>query len=165
MRTVRLRRHDVRGAAGVLIAVTALVALSACGNDDDPEADATSPTTATTSSSTPATTTTESPSDEPTETPSETETPRPAKVKITVEGGAVNGSPGLLPVTVGQTVRIAITSDVADELHVHGIEESIDLPAGEKQLLEFVVPDDPGPGVYDVELEAGSVLLFQLQVS
>ena len=165
MRTVRPRRHDVRGAAGVLLAVTALVALSACGNSDDPEGDATSPTTAATPSSTSGTTTTDSPSEEPSETASETEAPRPAKVKITVEGGVATGAPERLPVTIGQTVRITITSDVAEELHVHGIEQSLDLPAGEKQTLEFVVPADPGPGLYDVELETSALLLFQLEVS
>lgn len=169
MRTVRPRRLGVRAPAGILLAVTALVALSACGNSNEPTGGATSPSTSsTTPSSTPSETTpSESPSSEPSDTPSATptDTPKPAKVRIKVEAGVVTGAPETLQVSVGQTVRITITSDVPEELHVHGIEQSLDLPAGEKQILEFVVPADPGAGLYDVELETSGLPLFKIQVS
>jgi len=176
MRTVRPRRLGVRGPATVLLAATTAFALTACGDGDDTGAGS-----GTTPSASPAPSTTEpkpsgEPSDEPSDpasespTPSpsesatEPEVPKPAKARIKVEAGTVNGAPDRLPVVVGQTVRITITSDVAEELHVHGVEELLALPAGEKQTLEFVVPAEPGPGLYEVELEGSSLLLFQLEV-
>ncbi len=153
MRTVRPRRLGVRGPATVLLAVTTAFALTACGPDasDEPSDEPSDPAT-------------ESPDPSPSESATEPEVPKPAKARIKVEAGTVNGAPDRLPVVVGQTVRITITSDVAEELHVHGVEELLALPAGEKQTLEFVVPAEPGPGLYEVELEGSSLLLFQLEV-
>ena len=170
MHTVRPRRLGVRGPATVLLATTTAFALVACGGDD-PEAGsdptASSPT-ATSSSPEPSETTSATTSDEPTESPSasptETDAPRPAKVRIGVKAGVATGAPERLPVAVGQTVQIVIKSDVADELHVHGVEQTLALPASEKQTLEFVVPPETVPGLYEVELHTSGLLLFQLEV-
>lgn len=176
MRTVRPRRPGVRGPATVLLAATTAFALTACGDGDDTGAGSgTTPGASSTPSTTepdasdepsdePSDPATESPNPSPSESATEPEVPKPAKARIKVEAGTVNGAPDRLPVVVGQTVRITITSDVAEELHVHGVEELLALPAGEKQTLEFVVPAEPGPGLYEVELEGSSLLLFQLEV-
>jgi len=172
MRTVRPRRLGVRGPATVLLALTTAFALTACGDGDDtgagsgttPGASSTPSTTEPDASDEPSDPATESPSPSPSESATEPEVPKPAKARIRIEAGTVTGAPDRLPVVVGQTVRITITSDVAEELHVHGVEELLALPAGEKQTLEFVVPAEPGPGLYEVELEGSSLLLFQLEV-
>jgi len=176
MRTVRPRHLGVRGPATVLLALTTAFALTACGDGDDTGAGSgTTPGASSTPSTTepdasdepsdePSDPATESPNPSPSESATEPEVPKPAKARIKVEAGTVNGAPDRLPVVVGQTVRITITSDVAEELHVHGVEELLALPAGEKQTLEFVVPAEPGPGLYEVELEGSSLLLFQLEV-
>ena len=172
MRTVRPRRLGVRGPATVLLAATTAFALTACGDGDGtgagsgttPGASSTPSTTEPDASDEPSDPATESPNPAPSESATEPEVPKPAKARIKVEAGTVNGAPDRLPVVVGQTVRITITSDVAEELHVHGVEELLALPAGEKQTLEFVVPAETGPGLYEVELEGSSLLLFQLEV-
>ena len=184
MRTVRPRRLGVRGPATVLLALTTAFALTACGDGDGTgDGSGTTPGASSTPSTTepdasdepsdepsgepsdePSGPATESPTPSPSESATEPEVPKPAKARIKVEAGTVNGAPDRLPVVVGQTVRITITSDVAEELHVHGVEELLALPAGEKQTLEFVVPAEPGPGLYEVELEGSSLLLFQLEV-
>jgi hypothetical protein len=161
MRTVRPRRLSVRGAASVLLTATAVFALAACGNNDEPEADGTS--TPTVSSTPTETTPSESPS--PSETPTETATLKPAKAKVTIKAGVVNGAPEQLDAAVGQTVQIKVKSDVAEELQVVGLDQTLALPAGEFATLEFVVPTDPGAGVYDVKLGTSGTVLFKLNVS
>ena len=176
MRTVRPRHLGVRGPATVLLALTTAFALTACGDGDDtgagsgttpsasPAPSTTAPKPSGEPSDEPSDPASESPTPSPSESATEPEVPKPAKARIKVKAGTVNGAPDRLPVVVGQTVRITITSDVAEELHVHGVEELLALPAGEKQTLEFVVPAEPGPGLYEVELEGSSLLLFQLEV-
>ncbi|MEJ7726345.1 MAG: hypothetical protein WKH47_04930 [Actinomycetes bacterium] len=176
MRTVRPRRLGVRGPATVLLAATTVFALTACGGGDDTGAGSgTTPGASSTPSTTepdasdepsdePSDPATESPSPSPSESATEPEVPKPAKIRVKVVAGEVTVPTDRLAATVGQTVRITITSDVAEELHVHGVEELLALPAGEKQTLEFVVPAEPGPGLYEVELEGSSLLLFQLEV-
>lgn len=174
MRTVRPRRPGVRGPATVLLAATTAFALTACGDGDavgsgstpGPSLTSSEPSPSETSADEPSETASATPSTTPSPSPSETESaaPKPAKIRIKVVAGEVTSPTDRLPATIGQTVRITVTSDVAEELHVHGIEELFPLPAGERQVLEFVVPAEPGPGLYDVELEASSLLLFQLEV-
>lgn len=166
MRTVRPRRFGIRGPATVLLAAATVVALAACGADTDPGSGSGSTPSVTTPTGSPG----ESPSDDPsgsaspTDDPMETESPLPEKVRIKVKDGTVTGAPDRLPVAIGQTVLIVITSDVADEVHVHGIEETLLVSPGVKHTLELVVPADPGPGLYDVELHSSGLLLFQLEV-
>jgi hypothetical protein len=162
MRTVRPRRLGVRGPASVLLTATAIFALAACGNSDDPEASGTSPSTPTTSSTPTETTPSETP---PSETATETATPKPAKARVTIKAGVVNGAPEQLDATVGQTVQIKVKSDVAEELQVVGLDQTLALPAGEAATLEFVVPADPGAGSYDVKLGTSGTVLFKLVVS
>ena len=53
----------------------------------------------------------------------------------------------------------------ANELHVHGAEQTLPLEAGVKGVLEFNLPADLAPGRYEVELHEGPILLFTLEVS
>jgi hypothetical protein len=45
--------------------------------------------------------------------------PEPKRFAISVKGGRVDG-PGTMTVTQGESVVIAVTSDQADEMHLHG---------------------------------------------
>jgi cytoskeletal protein RodZ len=170
MHTDRPRRLGFRGSAGIVLAATALVALSACGNDD-PDASATTPGTTTSASpteTTPSESPSESPSEDPSSTPTTTDTsaPKPEKMHITIKGGIVKGTPAApKEVSIGQTVQIKIKSDVADTLHVVGIEQSIAVPADETVTLEFEVPADPGAGTYDVKFDTSGLVLFQFAVT
>jgi hypothetical protein len=143
----------------------AVIALAACGGtDDDAQA---SPTTAPTTANAPT-----GAADEPT-SPSEpadqspTAAPEPAPddaqlVELTVTGGEISGDTGRVEMPLGTDVQLTVTSDTADELHVHGFELTAALPAGETVQLRFVADR---AGVFEVELHDARRVLTRLQVS
>jgi hypothetical protein len=54
-----------------------------------------------------------------------------------------------------------VSSDVADELHVHGYDRKAKIPAGATGSVAFTANT---PGVFEVELENSKLALLQLQV-
>jgi hypothetical protein len=87
----------------------------------------------------------------------------PAGQRLTVQvaGGQVSGDTGRVPVPVGTPVTLSITSDVADEVHVHGYDLEATLAPGTPAELTF----DAGiPGVFEVELHEAGTGLLSLQV-
>lgn len=92
-------------------------------------------------------------------------TPRPADaenlVTVTIAGGTVTPAPGTVEVPVGEDVTLDVTSDVAEEVHVHGYDKTLDLEPGETASLTFTADI---PGVFEVELEGAGTLLFELEV-
>jgi hypothetical protein len=154
----RHRRAHVLASIG-LAAITAL-ALSACGSDEPAD---TSPSTTAPSADT-GSPSTDEPSDPPSSSATPDDTGADVEVEVTVAGDTVTTASDRVDVEVGQTVRITVTSDVAEEVHVHGFDLSVDLEPGEPGELEFEVTDNPGPGLYEVELEESGLLLFQLEV-
>jgi hypothetical protein len=80
---------------------------------------------------------------------------------VTVTGGQVTGDTGRVPVAVGEQVTLVVTSDVADELHLHGYDLRTALTAGTPAELSFqaIVP-----GVFEVELHDAGTVLLTLQV-
>jgi FtsP/CotA-like multicopper oxidase with cupredoxin domain len=97
------------------------------------------------------------------ETPAESPSPEPEPkftVEVTVANGDVVG-PKSVEVKAGEKVSIAITSDVADHVHVHGYDKLVDLAPGKRAVLSFTANI---PGVWEVELEDAGKLLFELKV-
>ena len=70
---------------------------------------------------------------------------------LTVKDGAVVGGKQALTVNKGDTVTFTVTSDVAAEVHVHGVEVMKDVPAGGTIELEFEASVD---GVFPIELRS-----------
>ena len=87
--------------------------------------------------------------------------PEVTELSLVVEDGEVTGDTPLAQVTVGRPVRLSVTSDVADELHVHGVDETLDLAPGETEVLEFTMGS---PGRFEVELHDARRVLTRLQV-
>lgn len=81
-------------------------------------------------------------------------------VVVTVTDGEVE-APGRVEVRTGESVRLTVTSDVDEELHVHGVDLEEALPAGTPTTVEFR-PDESGQ--FEVELHESGLLLFQLLV-
>jgi heme/copper-type cytochrome/quinol oxidase subunit 2 len=58
-------------------------------------------------------------------------------------------------------VVLSVSSDVADEIHVHGYDRKANVPAGATASVVFTANT---PGVFPVELENSKRQLLQLQV-
>lgn len=147
-----LTTRSGRVPAALLLATAVL--LTGCAGTDEPEASA--ETSAGSSAGSAAGSTSSAPSAAPT-----SEAPAGTTIAVSYAGGQVTGSTGRIPVPVGDQVTISVTSDVADEIHLHGYDVST--PVG---------PDAPGtltfqatiPGVFEVELEELGTLLLTVQV-
>ncbi len=126
--------------------------LASCGGDDDESAGTTTTTAATTTSTSETTTTTET-----------TEPPAgPTVVRIVVVDGAPKG--GIVRETVekGDKVVLVVTSDVADEIHLHGYDISRDVAAGGTVRLPFKATI---PGRFEAELEDRGVQIADITVN
>lgn len=90
-------------------------------------------------------------------------TTAPAVQRITIgyAGGAVAGDTGRVAVPLGAAVEIVVTSDVAEELHLHGYDRSAKIPAGGSATLSFTATL---AGVYELELHGADKELVKLQV-
>ncbi len=134
----------------VVLVLALAAALAAC--DDGRSTTATETTTPTTGASTNTTVPV---------TASATPTTGAGRViQVAFRGGAVTGN-AREQVRRGQTVRLVVTSDVADEIHVHGYDERADVAANGTVELSFTASI---PGVFEVELEQRGRRLFTLEV-
>lgn len=137
-----------------LIAVAALVAVVVlfvvlAGGDDEGSNDTTTATSKTATTQTQTTTTTRTVTAPPVE-------------RIVVEGGEPRGGVKRLSFDSGERVRFSVTSDVADEVHVHGYDLSEEVPAGGTVRFGFPASIE---GVFEVELEGRGVQIAELRVS
>ena len=120
----------------------AAVALAGCGSDDNGSASSTDTTTTT-------------------ETTTATDTETPTLVRIEVVDGQPQG--GIVRQTVDKDdqVVLVVTSDVADEIHLHGYDISRDVEAGGTVRLPFKATI---PGRFEAELESRSVQIADITV-
>lgn len=125
-------------------------ALASCGGDDRESEGTTTTETTTTATETTTTTETTAPPAEPTE------------VRIVVVNGAPEG--GIVRETVdeGERVVLVVTSDVADEIHLHGYDVTRDVAAGGSVRLPF---EATIPGRFEVELEERGVQIADITVT
>ncbi len=82
-------------------------------------------------------------------------------ISVKVRGGKATGDTGKVTVPLGSPVVISVSSDVADEMHVHGYERTVKVPAASTASVVFTANK---PGTFEVELENPQVPLLQLQV-
>jgi heme/copper-type cytochrome/quinol oxidase subunit 2 len=82
-------------------------------------------------------------------------------VEIRVTGDQVQTAERRVKVPLGSQVRLEVTADRADEVHLHGYDRKVDIEPGTPAVLEFQADT---PGVFEVELEEASLKLVELQV-
>ena len=131
--------------------------LSGCGDEPTPGA---APDTAPTPS-----TTTGPPSSPAVASSSPVTTsagPKARVLTIIVRGGKASGDTDRVAVPLNTPVTINVTSDAADEVHVHGYDKETQIPAGGTSSVAFTADI---PGVFEVELHESGLQLLQLQVS
>lgn len=85
----------------------------------------------------------------------------PQRVEVRYAQDAVQGGVQRVPVSLGSAVALVVSSDVADEVHLHGYDRSVDVHAGGTATLEFVANRS---GVFEAELESRGAHLVQLEV-
>ena len=126
------------------VCVLVTTALAGCGSSGNSSTSTTETTTTTTSETT------------------TTAATKPVEVTIVVENGAPKGGIVRQTVSKGDHVVLVVTSDVADEIHLHGYDKSKDVPAGGTIRLPFVATV---PGRFVVELEQRGVQIADLTVN
>ncbi|GIH67020.1 hypothetical protein [Microbispora siamensis] len=141
------------------LGVALLMATSACGGSDA-AIHAQSAAPVSTESAAPA------PAESAPAAPSESAEAAPAdsavkEITVTVAGRKVTPPPGRIEVTKGQTVRITVTSDAADEAHLHGYDKEASLKPGTPASIEFVADQT---GLFEMETHESGLQLFQLVV-
>jgi hypothetical protein len=134
-----------RARAVAALAVAGLLALTACGGGDGDAPTVSGDSGATVTTVAGATTTVAS----------------GAVVAVTFRGGSVVDGASRQRATLNQPVTVRVTSDLADEVHVHGYDKHVDVAAGRTAEVTFVANI---PGVFEVELEKAKKVLFTLEV-
>jgi heme/copper-type cytochrome/quinol oxidase subunit 2 len=81
---------------------------------------------------------------------------------IVVQGGKPKGGVQDLTFTKGDRIRFAVTSDVADEIHVHGFDVHKDVRKGGTVTFSFPAKFD---GRFEVELEGRKQQIAELTVN
>lgn len=105
--------------------------------------------------------TTASLSTEPESPPTASASPSMPVIEIHIVDGEVHTDADRVEVASGTTTRLVVTSDVDDELHIHGADETAALVANVPTTLEFTISE---PGTFDVETHDSGLLLVQLLV-
>lgn len=105
-----------------------------------------------------------------TTTAADTTTPAPATTTtiadpylfdIVIEGSTVTGG-GRISVPLGETVTLRFTSDIADEIHIHGYDIYVDLEAGVPTEVSFTADI---PGLVEVETHNSHLVVANLEAS
>jgi hypothetical protein len=139
----------IRRVPCLLAGLALVLVLGGCasGEDDSGDAGTTSSPSATTggsASSTPA-----------------TGTEQAVEISVAVTDGMVEPKPRRVEVARDSQVRLIVTSDVDDELHVHGYEVEAELEAGRPTTVELVADQT---GIFEVETHESELELLQLEV-
>ena len=82
-------------------------------------------------------------------------------IQVAVKDGKVTPATHREPVAQGDTVKLVVTTDTADEVHVHGVDIEKETLPGEPATITFVAKD---PGIYEVETHESGLQLLQLEV-
>ena len=94
--------------------------------------------------------------------PAPSPSPTATVVEVTYAGGKVSGVDARESVQLGEQVVLRFTSDVVEEIHVHGYDLYTDLAPGVPAEIAFVADI---PGSFEVELHEAGRPLYQLRVA
>ncbi|MFL5833950.1 MAG: hypothetical protein ACJ76B_08210 [Solirubrobacterales bacterium] len=140
--------RDVRKLVLALLVVAAATALAACGSSDESiTASGASETGADSSKAAPEAEKPAGKADVPT---------------VVVRDGEPVGGVQELEFSAGEEIRFRVSSDKAEEIHVHGYDIAKDVPAG--GTVEFDFPAEL-EGIYEAELEELGVQIVELRIN
>jgi hypothetical protein len=141
---------DFRKVALIAAGLGLLVSLFFALRPNDDETAATQSTPATTEA--PATTS---------EPPPTTQAPQVVGLEYVIVDGEPQGGIARDSVDRGQTIEITVTSDIADEVHVHGYDLMADVAPGVPATMRF---EADAPGRFEIELENSGIQIAELEV-
>ena len=147
----RNQRLGFLGIAAV-IAVVAVIVLTAGGSSDETEQDSANIAATATETETPSA---EDGEEESAPTPTPTPTPKPQPPLL------VAGKVAKLRVDEGETVRFRARSAQDEEIHVHGYDRYVDLPAGKTVTESFKASIT---GIFEIELHGSGEQIAELRV-
>jgi hypothetical protein len=156
----------------LLLVLGLAVGGGACGGDDDSDDSAKATTTTSAAGGDDGTTTTTAATGDATTTTgggAATSAPPAAGgddpgdgvIEVTISGGNVVGGVRRETVKQGSQVTLRVTSDVADEVHLHTYDLKVDLVPGQSADLTFLAKV---AGVFEVELEKRGKKVLELEV-
>jgi FtsP/CotA-like multicopper oxidase with cupredoxin domain len=120
------RNQRIGLVVGALVVAIVAFVVAQPGDDDDDSTPSSSGTQ------------TQTTSDGGTETEPQPEEPaEPPVARISVKGGAIAGDVKSIEVAKGDTVRIVVSSDVEDEIHLHGYDIEKEAAPGKPARFEF----------------------------
>ena len=137
-------------------AAAALLVLTGCSGDDDDPTITADPTVVSEQPSASA-------SAEPSATPSAPASPAfdGTVITVTVAGGEVQTAESRVRVGRNEKVRLVVTADVKDHVHLHTYDVLVDTVPGQPATLEF---EATIPGTHEVELEESGLRLLEISV-
>lgn len=139
----RNERTALLGAALVVL-VVAFVVIQGGGDGDEPAATTTPPQT------------------QPTQAIQPAQPPAPRVERIRIRDGRPVGAPRTLEYQSGDTVRLRFSSNAASEVHIHGYDEYVQVPAGGTATARF---EADAEGVFEIEEHGTGEVLAELEVS
>jgi len=145
------RQPLTRAAPACAMALTVAMAIGACSSATSGD---------TTAPSSPGSSV--SPASSPTGSSSAATSASTRTVDVSVKGTTITPPPATIPLKVGETINVVVTSDHADEVHAHGFEVEKEVKPGVPVTLEL---KGDVPGVYEVELHHPPLTLLQIAVS
>jgi hypothetical protein len=140
-----LMNHATKTLVLLLLALAAVGGLAACGSDYD------------TTTSTDTTTTKADGKDA-----AAAEGAKPAIPTIAVRNGEPVGGVEELEYDAGEQIRFRVSSNRADEVHVHGYDVEQEIPAGNTVTLSFPADIE---GIFEVELHESEQQIAELRVN
>ena len=117
-------------AVAIVVAVAAFLIAKPSGDDDDRTSGRPSATAPRTDTAAEGSQATETAVPEARPAPPET-------ARITLSGGTVEGGPRTIEATSGERVRIVVSSDASDELHLHGYDLTRTAAPGRPATFRF----------------------------
>ena len=141
----------MRRRTSCLLAALLLAAVTGCAGEGEAEPSEPSTTGASATASAPESST----------AGSTDETENVVEISVAVTDGTVRPKPRRVEVERDSQVRLLVTSDVDDELHVHGFDIEEPLEAGRTTTVELVADQS---GIFEVETHESGLELVQLEV-
>ncbi len=136
-----------------LVAAGGLVLVAGCGDDSSsPSAAPSAPASA-------------APTSASTTAPAPAASASPASNVVgtaTLKGGKPQDGVQRISTKAGEPAVLMVTSDTATEIHVHGADRTVQVPANETTAVDV---SEPAGGSYEVEDHASGALIAQLRVS